>query len=331
MAVQMAGDTTGLVTIDDANAAASRIAGRVRRTPLIASELGAGAPLYLKPESLQLGGSFKIRGAVNAVSRLSAGERDRGVVTHSSGNHAQAVARAARSFGVECTVVMPRDAAPVKRSATEALGARVVMVEAHERASTAETIQKQSGAVMIPPYDHRDVIAGQATVGAEIAADLSALGGETAATVYVPVSGGGLISGVAVAVKARLRGARVVGVEPELAADLAEGWARDERVVWDPADTARTMADGLRVAGVGLLNWAHIRALVDDVITVSEDEIASALRRIVLEAKLVCEPSGAVAYAGYVKDSARRDGPDPSVAVVSGGNVEPSLLARLIG
>jgi threonine dehydratase len=320
-----------LVTVADIDAAAKQLDGRVRRTPLIASELGIGGQsLFLKAESLQLGGSFKIRGALHAVSRLSPEERSRGVVTHSSGNHAQAVARAARLFGVRCTVVMPRNAPDVKRTATEALGADVVLVEPHEREATAEAIQAETGAVLVPPYDDLAVIAGQGTVGAEIAADVAGWG-VVVDTVYVPVSGGGLISGIAVAVKSRLPGTRVVAVEPELAGDLADGWARGERVVWDPSITARTMADGLRVAGVGVLNWEHIRAFVDGVVTVSEDEIASALRRIVLEAKLVCEPSGAVAVAGYLKDAPRRARSGPSIAVVSGSNVEPSVLSRLIG
>jgi threonine dehydratase len=328
-----------LVTIDDVAAAARRIDGRVRRTPLIASELGPGrSTVYLKAESLQVGGSFKIRGALNAVSLLSDEERSRGLVTHSSGNHAQAVARAARSFGISCTIVMPRNAPAVKRAATEALGATVVLVEPHERETAAAAIQTETGAALIPPYDHPAVIAGQGTVGLEIAADVSAAGsavdsaiGPEIDTVYVPVSGGGLVSGIAVAVKAQLPATRVVAVEPELAADLAEGWSRGQRVVWDPAVTARTIADGLRVAGVGRLNWSHIRALVDDVVTVTEDEIASAVRRIVLEAKLVCEPSGAVALAGCLAAASRREQGSASVVVVSGGNVEPMMLSGLIG
>jgi threonine dehydratase len=321
-----------LVTTADVDAAAARIAGRVRRTPLIETELGVdGTRLWLKAESLQRGGSFKIRGAMNAVSMLDAAERARGVVTHSSGNHALALALAAQEFGVGCTVVMPRGTPEVKRAAVAARGAQIAMVEPHERESAAAAIQAETGAAFVPPYDHPAIIAGQGTVGAEIAADLDPAGADTVDTVYVPVSGGGLISGVAVAVKARLAGARVVAVEPELAADLAEGWARGERTVWDPAVTARTIADGLRVASVGELNWQHIRALVDDVVTVSEAEIEAAMRRVVLDAKLVCEPSGAVALAGYLHDASTRSGQPSSVVVVSGGNVEPSLLSRLIG
>jgi threonine dehydratase len=316
-----------LVTLADVEAAAQQVAAAVIRTPLIPTELGVGDGLLaLKAESLQLGGSFKIRGAVNALSLLTEEQRARGVVTHSSGNHAQALARAARSFGVQCTVVMPRDTPAVKRRATEAQGARVILVDASERESAAAAVEAESGAVFVPPYDDAAIIAGQGTVGAEIAADLP-----TVDSVYVPVSGGGLISGIAVAIKAMVPGARVIAVEPELAGDLAEGWARDERVVWDAARTGRTIADGLRVTGVGELNWRHIRALVDDVVTVTEAEIESALRRIVLDARLVCEPSGAVAFAGYLREASTRPPAARSVAVVSGGNVEPSTLSRLVG
>jgi threonine dehydratase len=326
------GDLVSLVSIVDVEAAAARIAGQVRHTPLVESELGVGDDrLLLKAECFQRGGSFKIRGALNAVSQLSADQRSTGVVTHSSGNHGQALARAAEAYGAPCTVVMPKNVPEVKRAAVAARGARVVLVEPHERESTAAAIQRRTGATLVPPYDDPAIIAGQGTVGLEVAADLERLGVGPLDTVYVPVSGGGLISGIAVAVKARCPGARVVAVEPELAGDLAEGWARGERIVWDPAVTARTIADGLRVAGVGLLNWNHIRALVDDVLTVSEAEIEAAMRELVLEAKLVCEPSGAVAYAGYRRAASTRAGAAVSVAIVSGGNLEPTLLARLVG
>jgi threonine dehydratase len=316
---------TELVTLADVEAAAARIDGVVRRTPLLAASWGRDdAPLHLKAECLQVGGAFKARGATNAISLLTDEERARGVVTHSSGNHAQAVARAARDLGVHATVVMPHQSPAVKRTATEALGAEVVLVDISQRAAEVERIQARTGAVFVPPFDDRRVIAGQGTVGLEIVADLPDV-----ATVFVPVSGGGLISGIAVAVKAKRPETRVVGVEPELAADLAEGFQRGERVTWDTDRTGRTMADGLRVTAVGEHNWQHITALVDDVVTVSEDQIADALRRIVLDSKLVAEPSGAVAVAGYLAHS-EAAGSGPAVAVVSGGNVEPSLLARLI-
>jgi threonine dehydratase len=226
---------------------------------------------------------------------------------------------------------MPRNAPAVKRAAVAARGAKIVLVEPHERESTAAAIEQETGAALVPPYDHPAVFAGQGTVGLEIVADVEHAGVGRLDAVYVPVGGGGLISGVAVAVKARGVGVRVVAVEPELAGDLAEGWARGERVVWDPATTARTVADGLRVAGVGVLNWAHIRELVDDVVTVSEAEIEAAMRRIVLDAKLVCEPSGAVAYAGYLRSAASREQRGVCVVVVSGGNADPAALARLVG
>jgi threonine dehydratase len=320
-------NTSELVRLADIERAAVRIGHEVRRTPLVATDMGTSAsPLWLKAENLQLGGSFKFRGALNALRSMRAEDLDRGVVTHSSGNHAQAVARAARLVGVAATVVMPRNTPGVKRRGTQEQGATVVLVEASERAPEAERIRAETGAAFLPPYDHPDVIAGQGTVGLEIVDDLPDL-----ATVLVPVSGGGLVSGIAAAVKARVPEARLVAVEPELAGDLAEGWASGERVTWDASRTGRTIADGLRVQGVGELNWLHIRALVDDVITVAEDEILDAMRRVVLDAKLVCEPSGAVAVAGYLSLRDRHLLPTgAAVAVVSGGNVEPGLLARVL-
>jgi threonine dehydratase len=280
--------------------------------------------LWLKAESLQVGGAFKARGATNAIAQLSPEEKASGVITHSSGNHAQAVARAARDAGVSATIVMPHQSPAVKRAATEALGATVVLVDIAERAAEVERIRARTGAVFVPPFDDRRIIAGQGTVGLEIATDLPDV-----ETVFVPVSGGGLISGIAVAIKACCPEARLVGVEPELAGDLADGFARGEHVVWDTDRTGRTIADGLRVTGVGELNWLHITALVDDVVTVTEQQILGALRRIVLDSKLVAEPSGAVAAAGYLAhpDLCRAG---PAVAIVSGGNVEPAVLCDVV-
>ena len=314
-----------LVTLPDVEVAAARISGVVRRTPLLSTSWGRReSPLHLKAECLQVGGSFKARGATNAITALNDEERARGVITHSSGNHAQGVARAARDLGVQATIVMPHQSPAVKRAATEALGAEVVLVDIAERAAEVDRIRARTGAVFVPPFDDLRVIAGQGTVGLEIVEDLP-----EPASVFVPVSGGGLISGIAVAVKARWPSARVIGVEPELAGDLAEGFARGERVTWDTGRTGRTIADGLRVTAVGELNWRHITALVDDVVTVSEDQIADALRRIVLDSKLVAEPSGAVAVAGYLAHS-EVVSEGPAVAIVSGGNVEPALLATLL-
>ena len=310
-----------LVTYADIEAAAVRISGAVRRTPVVATTLGRpGCELFCKAESLQLGGAFKLRGAVNAIAQLSPAQRTRGVVTHSSGNHGQALARAARDAGVAATIVMPRQAPAVKKAATEALGATVVLVDISERESAVEELQRRTGAVFVPPYDDRAIIAGQGTVGLEILADLPDV-----ATVLVPVSGGGLISGIAVAVKAKAPQVRIVAVEPELAGDLAEGFSRGARMTWTTDRTGRTIADGLRTTSVGELNWRHITGLVDDVVLVSEDAIRAAMRAVVLDAKLVCEPSGAVAVAGYLEHPSTV-GQGPAVAVVSGGNVAPELL-----
>lgn len=317
--------SAGRPTAADVRSAANRIAGAVRRTPLLESGLGTStAPLLLKAECLQLGGSFKLRGATNALAQLSEDERARGVITHSSGNHAQAVARAARSFGVKATIVMPVQAPEIKRKATLALGAEVVVVDISQRAQEMERIQAQTGAVFVPPFEDAAVIAGQGTIGLEILQDLPEV-----VTVLVPVSGGGLISGVAISVKDARPDVHIIGVEPELAGDLAEGFAKGERVTWDSADTGRTIADGLRVQAVGELNWHIITDLVDDVLTVSEAEIRAAMRTTVMESKVVCEPSGAVSVAGYLSAAGRfADG--AAVAIVSGGNVDPALLVDVL-
>ncbi len=316
---------SGFVTAADVAAAAERIAGTVRRTPLLPTSLGSTAPLFVKPESLQVSGSFKIRGATNAVALLSAAERAKGVVTHSSGNHGQALARAAALAGIKAIVVMPRQSPMVKQAATRRYGARVVLVDAGERAAEVERIRARTGAIFVPPFDDQAVIAGQGTIGLEIAADLPDV-----ATVVVPVSGGGLISGIALAVKSRLPHVRVIGVEPALAGDLAEGFARGARSVWPPELTGCTIADGLRVNAVGELNWLHICTYVDDVVTVGEDAIVDAMRRVVLDERLVCEPSGAVAVAGCLEHPDIL-GAGPTVAIVSGGNVDRDLLAQVVG
>lgn len=318
--------TPQLISRSEIDAAAERIADGVRRTPLVGADaLGRpSAALHLKAESLQLGGSFKIRGALNALSQLSHQQRSAGVVTHSSGNHAQGVARAAAAFGVRATIVMPNQTPEIKRRATQALGAEVILVDASQRQATVDAIRLETGAAFISPFDDRAVIAGQGTVGREIVADLGDV-----SSVWVPVSGGGLVSGVAAAVKSVRPGVRVIAVEPELAGDLAEGFASGHRVSWEASRTGRTIADGLRVQSVGELNWLHIQALVDDVVVVSEEEIRSAMRDVMLGAKLVCEPSGAVAVAGY-RRHVDRCPPGPAVAVVSGGNVDAALMCEVL-
>jgi threonine dehydratase len=311
-----------LITIEDIQAAAERVRDAVVRTPLIPARWAdADRPLWIKPENLQPIGAFKIRGAFNAIGNLEEADRARGVVAYSSGNHAQAVAYAAAAFRIGAHIVMPRETPDVKVQATRDHGARVVLCGPGEREKVAAEVLEQTGGVLIPPFDHPDVIAGQGTIGLEIAEDMPEV-----ANVLVPVSGGGLASGVGTAIKARCPNAKVFGVEPELAADTAEGLRRGERVDWAIEDRNRTIADGLR-SQPSALTFAHLQKVLDGVITVSEKEIRAAVRELAVSAHLVSEPSGAVGLAAY------RQGltpPGPTVMVLSGGNVEPSLLAGLL-
>jgi threonine dehydratase len=315
-----------LVTIEDVRAAAERIAGRVVRTPLIPfAAAEPGRPLWFKPESLQPTGAFKLRGAFNAILQRLDDARSRGVVTHSSGNHARAVAWVARELGLRATIVIPDAAPTVKIDAVRRLGAEVVIVAPEDRDTRAFELAAEHGYVMIPPYDDAAIVAGQGTIGLEIAADLTGLD-----RVLVPISGGGLIGGIATAVKALSPGTRVIGVEPELAADAAESFRTGQRVSWTPEQTYRTIADGLRTTSVGEIPWRQIQKYVDDVITVSEDEICDGVRRLATDARLVAEPSGAVTYAAYLHHSATVGMAGKTVAVVSGGNVAPETLAHII-
>jgi threo-3-hydroxy-L-aspartate ammonia-lyase len=312
------------VSAAEISAAAQRIAGVVVRTPLVAFP---GHRMLIKPESLQPNGSFKLRGAYAAISALDEQARRRGVIAHSSGNHAGAVGYAAALLGVRAVVVIPASTPEVKRSAVLASGAEIVTVEPSltaRMAATSELIDRY-GYTLIPPFDDRRIIAGQGTIGLEIAADCP-----EADLVVVPVSGGGLIAGIAAAVKSRRPGARVVGVEPELAADARDSLRAGHRVAWDPRQTQRTIADALRVEQVGEIAFEHISRYVDDIVTVSEAEIRAAVRRLAFQARLIAEPGGAVAVAACL--FRERDLPLAStpVAVLSGGNIEPSLLADIL-
>ena len=318
-----------LVGLEDIRAAAERIRGVALRTPLVPFTAGP-PPVLLKAESLQPIGAFKIRGAWNAIAQLTEAERRQGVVTHSSGNHAQGVARAARLAGIRAVVVMPADAPAVKRARVEADGAEIVTVavESGAREAMADRLIAERGLVLVPPYDDDRIIAGQGTVGLEIAEDVADL-----ALVLVPVGGGGLASGVAVAVKALHPRARVVGVEPELAADAAESLRAGRIVRWDGALTARTIADGTRSQAIGRRPFAHLSHLLDGIVTVSEAEIAAGVRLAAEESRLVAEPSGALTIA-----AARFHGGELGlaglagtvVAVVSGGNVDPARYRELL-
>lgn len=315
-----------LVSISEIRSAAARLDGVALRTPLVL--FPAVEPrLLLKPESLQPTGSFKLRGAYAAISAVPAGQRAVGVVAHSSGNHALAVAYAAALLKVPATVVVPANAPQVKVAAARALGARIVQCEPGLAARTAATSElvAQHGYVLIPPFDHRDVIAGQGTIGLEIASDCP-----QAELVVCPVSGGGLISGIAAAMTALNPAAKVVGVEPELAADAQESLRKDRRVAWPASDTQRTIADALRVEQVGELPMLHLRSQVHDIVTVTEDEIREAMRRLATQARLVAEPGGAVAVAACLFHAAELPAAAVRVAVLSGGNVDPGLLAEVL-
>ncbi|SDJ38813.1 threonine dehydratase [Actinokineospora alba] len=313
-----------LVTIDDIRAAADRIAGAATRTPLLTCLWSdPDRPLWLKPENLQPIGAFKIRGAYNAIAKLTDEQRAKGVVAYSSGNHAQAVAYAAKMFGINAWIVVPKDTPQVKVDATRAHGAEVVLSEIGQREAVADEIVAERGAALIPPFDHPDVIAGQGTIGLEIIADLPDVD-----LVLVPVSGGGLISGVAAAIKALRPTAQVWAVEPELAADTAASLQAGELVSWSVDDRNRTIADGLR-SQPSPLTFAHQQAFVDGIVTVSEDEIRETVALLAHKSNLVAEPSGAVATAGYLY-RAKELPEGRTVAVVSGGNIDTDLLADLL-
>jgi threonine dehydratase len=321
-----------LVSLDAIRRAAANLAGVAIRTPLVPfGTAGAGGPrVLLKAESLQPIGAFKIRGAYHAISTLTAEDRARGVVTHSSGNHAQGVARAARLLGTRAVIVMPSDAPAIKRARVEADGAEIVTVApaSSEREAKADELTRERGLVFIPPYDDDRIIAGQGTVGLEIAEDVPDL-----AAVLVPIGGGGLASGVAVAIRELHPDARILGVEPEVAAD-AEQSLREGRIVrWDGARTGSTIADGVRSQAIGRRPFAHLSRLLDGVVTVSEAEIAAGVRLVAEEARLVVEPSGALApvAARYRAVEAGLEGLTGTVvAVVSGGNVDPERYRELL-
>lgn len=319
---------TPLVTIEDIRAAADRLRGVATRTPLV--PFGpAGSASFLKAESLQPIGAFKLRGAYVAIAGLPEADRRRGVITYSSGNHAQGVARAARLLGAPAVVVMPSDAPAIKVERVAADGAEIVIVgtASDERQARAEALAGERGLAIIPPYDDDRIIAGQGTVGLEIAEDLPGVG-----LVLVPIGGGGLGSGVATAIKSLCPTARVVGVEPELAADARESLERGDIVRWSAADVSRTIADGTRTQALGTRTFAHLTAFLDDIVTVSEAEIAAGVRLAAERSRLVAEPSGALVVAAMAfragELGAARSG--PVVGIVSGGNVDPDAYRRYL-
>ena len=333
------------VTLADVQAAAERLRGVALRTPLLAfgaprpgggAGSGLGGPsVWLKAENLQPIGAFKIRGAYNALCQLSPEERAAGVVSHSSGNHAQGVARAARLLGMRAVIVMPSDAPAIKVAGVRADGAQIEFVgtDNEERIARADELAQRDGMALVPSFDDARIVAGQGTLGLEIVEQLAELGAgpDEPLTVLVPIGGGGLSAGVCVAVKGRRPEARIIGVEPELAADAADSMREGRIVRWGPELTGRTIADGMRTSAVGRIPFAHLQRLLDGVLTVSEDDIKVAMlaaatrarhrgrairrdahRRLAAAPELRCPASGHV------------------VLVVSGGNVDPDLYRRLL-
>jgi threonine dehydratase len=318
---------TELVTAEEFAAAHERLRDVVLHTPVVRLTSVTDAAAYVKPESLQPIGSFKLRGALNAVAQLSEAQRQRGVITYSSGNHAQGVAYAARAFGVRAVIVMPANAPEIKRQATAALGAEIVTVgpASSERKERAEALAAQHGYTIIPPYDDAAIIAGQGTCGLEILADCPEVD-----LVLAPVGGGGLLSGVATAIRQQRPECHVVGVEPELAGDAAASLRQGRIVEYTAAQTTRTMADGLRTQSLGTLNFAHIQRYVERIVTVTEQEIEQAMRRIAWEGRLLAEPSGAVATAALLFHRQELPAHRVAVAIISGGNAEPATLLRVL-
>jgi threonine dehydratase len=314
--------STSLVSLDDIRAAAARIEGVARRTPLI--DVGGinGEPAFaIKCENMQPAGAFKIRGAYNMVAQLSAEARGAGVITYSSGNHGQAMALAARMLGIRAVVVMPETAPRVKVEGAERLGADVLFAGTTvlDRKARAESEAAANGLTMVPPFDHPWIIAGQGTCGLEIVEQCPAV-----SAVYVPMGGGGLISGVSVAVKSLRPATRVIGVEPEGAPKMTVSRAAGRPVT---LPKTASIADGLLSIRPGDLTFAHVQALVDDVLTVSEPEIEAAVKWLFDHAKVVAEPSGAVGVAAILRQRPAADG---IVAIISGGNVPPEDFAKYI-
>jgi len=331
------------VTLDEIRAAKERITGVAVRTPLYRVErarLRMGKfpepefDLYIKAESEQPIGSFKLRGAYNMVAQLSPEALRRGVITYSSGNHAQGVAYAARALGAKAVIVMPSNAPEIKKAATRALGAEIVEVgpASSERRLKAEELVAEFGYAMIPPYDAPQIIAGQATCGLEIVEQLPGV-----KLVISPVSGGGLLSGIATAVKLAAEaglvdaGVKVWGAEPELAADAKESFYSKTLVEWPAAKTTRTIGDGLRTQSLGTLNFEHVLRFVDGIVTVSEEEILAAMRVMLSVTKLVPEPSGAVTLAAALFHASELPKVNKVAVVLSGGNLEPELREQLEG
>ena len=321
------GPASALVTLDDLRRAQRLLAGVAVRTPLLGFDAVSerlGVPVFVKPEMLQRGGAFKFRGAYSYLASLTPEARAKGVVTASSGNHGQAVALAAKLFGVPATIVMPTTVPRAKKDGAVRLGARCFYagVTTAERAAKAQEIQQAEGLTFVPPFDDPTIIAGQGTLGVEIAEDLPEVG-----TVLVPIGGGGLSSGVAAAVKLLAPRARVVGVEPEGSPKYSKARAAHEPVTI-PANP-EGLADGLLAVRIGTRNFQHLEHFLDDVVTVPDGSLPCAMQLLLDRMKLVAEPSGAITVAALLDGKVTPTG--ATVCVLSGGNIEWDGLRSLIG
>jgi len=316
-----------LITIEDLRAAARVLKGVAVRTPLLPAEALSellGAQIYVKPEVLQRGGAFKFRGAYTFLAQLSPADRACGVITASSGNHGQAVALAAKLFGVKATIVMPTNVPRAKKDGAVRLGARCLYhgVTTAERMEKAHEIQRAEGLTWVPPFDDRTIIAGQGTCGLEIVEDLPEV-----ETVVVPIGGGGLSSGVARAIKLLRPNARVVGVEPEGSPKFTKARAANEPVTI-PANPDG-LADGLLAVRIGTQNFHHLQADLDEVVTVRDGLLPCAMQFMLDRMKLVTEPSGAITIAALLDRLVTPKG--PTVAILSGGNIEYDGIRALLG
>jgi threonine dehydratase len=314
-----------IVEFSDVLAAAERLKGQARRTPVMSSRTlneRIGAEAFLKCENFQRMGAFKFRGAYNAISQLSDDDKARGVITFSSGNHAQATALVGRLLGVKITVVMPNNAPSTKRAATEGYGATVVDYDPATtgREELGRELAEKHGYTLIPPYDHQDVIAGQGTATLELFEEVGDLD-----YLLVCVGGGGLISGSAIAAKGKSSRVKVIGVEPELADDATKSfYSKTLHTVHNPP----TIADGTRTPSLGKLTFPLVLEYVDDMVTVSEDAIKEAVRFAFYRMKMVVEPSGALGIAALLSKSAKVDG--RVGVIVSGGNIDSETMTMIL-
>ncbi|MFD5126696.1 pyridoxal-phosphate dependent enzyme [Streptomyces olindensis] len=320
-------NTTPPVTLDDVRDAAARIEGVAHRTPVLRSrtlDALAGAEIHLKCENFQRAGAFKIRGAYNAASRLTPEQLSRGIAAYSSGNHAQAVALAARELGTTAVIVMPEDAPPSKRTATADYGAEIVTYDRYtgDRVALAEALAAERGLTVIPPYEHPHVIAGQGTSALELVEEVGELD-----ALLAPVGGGGLIAGSGTAVKGLHPSTRVIGVEPEAGDDTRRSLRAGRRV---SIPVPHTIADGQALHTPGELTFSLNRRLLDDVVLVSDDEIRGAMRFAFERLKIVLEPSGATPLAALLTGRAGRL-PGRVGVILSGGNIDADRFTALCG